>query len=122
MEESSNNNTMEKIAEYISIILRSHGNEILSDLQIIWNLEKFGVTDHMLIKRTLTMMIQKGMAILDHTETWSCCNDAGVRYWTTHRFFRAKGSIEKPHDTVQKRLDSYPNSIDSTDYQREHSQ
>ena len=107
---------MEKIAQFISIILSYHRNEILVDKQIIMelqNIENIGVKDEMLIKRTLTMMVRKGMVILDRTETRSYEDDAGVRHWITRRFFRAKNSkpvvntIQKPDDTAQKQLYSY---------------
>ena len=94
---------MEQIVEYILIILKKRSNRIFSDKEIILEVrKKLGITDEMLVKRTLTMMAREGIIILDHTEDGSYVDDFGY-HAIKRRFFTAKN----PKPLIQMQLYSY---------------
>ena len=103
---------MEKAAENICTILSNQSDMIFPEEEIISALWKLGVTDEILIKRTLTMMTT---VELDRTDTWTIMDGSGCKKNLETRFFKMKNSkpiittAQKPHviDKVQIQLDSY---------------
>ena len=100
---------MEKVRNYVLKLFLNSEKEILSDEEIVARLEKEGIADQPVIKRTLTEMKKEGILIKDHEEKKAYSYDSRygkVLYYTVKYYGLNKGKLERERQ-MQRRLDEY---------------